>query len=82
MPIGALVGRADPRAGQRWSLPGWLTGAIVTAYIFLPSFLDPSTKIASKTVATRVLTFVILTALGALVGYASGAIRRLVRKRT
>jgi hypothetical protein len=82
MTIGALVGRADSRAGQRWSFPGWLTGAVVTAYVCLPNFLDPSTKIASKPVATRVLTFVILTALGSLVGHVSGAIRRLVRRRT
>ena len=82
MPIGALAGKAVSRARQPWSFPGWLTGAIVTAYVFLPNFVDPTTKIASEPAATRVLTFVILTVLGALIGYAFGGIRRLVRKRT
>ena len=81
IPIGALAGKADPRAGQSWSLPGWLTGAIVTAYVVLPNFVDPSTKIASEPAAARVLTFVILAALGALIGFAAGGIRRLVRRR-
>jgi hypothetical protein len=82
MPIGALAGKAASTAGQPWSLPAWLTGAIVTAYVILPNFVDPTTKIASEPAAMRVLTFVILMALGALIGFVAGGIRRLVRKRT
>ena len=81
MPIGALVGRGASRLGQVWSLSGWQTGAIVTAYVFLPTFLDPTATIASEPAATRVLTFLILTGLGALIGFACSGIRRLVRKR-
>jgi hypothetical protein len=82
MPIGAIIGRGR-RASKpaRWSIPGWLTGAIVTAYVFLPNFLDPTTQIASQPVATRVVSFAILASLGALIGLACTAIRRLVGKR-
>ena len=66
MPIGALAGRRLSRREQAWSLPGWLTGALVTAYIVLPNFVDPTTRIARQPAGTRVLTFAILTAFGAI----------------
>lgn len=82
MPIGALAGRVASRQEQAWSLPGWLTGALVTAYIVLPNFVDPTARIASRPAGTRVITFAILTAFGAFIGYASSWVRRRFRKRT
>lgn len=81
MLIGALAGRMAPRREQAWSFPGSLTGALVTAYVFLPNFVDPTTRIASRPAGTRVLTFAILTAFGALIGYAASWARRRFRKR-
>ena len=82
MPIGALAGRVASRQEQAWSLPGWLTGALVTAYIILPNFLDPTARIARRPVGLRVLTFAILMGFGAVIGYASSWVRRRFRKQT
>ena len=82
MPIGALAGRMVSRQEQAWSLPGSLTGALVTAYIILPNFIDPTARIASRPVGTRVLTFAIMTGFGAVIGSASSWVRRRFRRRT
>ena len=81
MPIGALAGRVASRQEQAWSLPGWLTGGLVTAYIILPNFIDPTARIASRPAGTRVLTFAIMMGFGAVIGYASSWVRRRFRKR-
>ena len=80
MPIGALAGRANSRSELVWAVPGWLTGAVVTAYMSLPNFLDPTTTIASEPTGTRVLVFAVMAALGALIGYIVSSIRRLFRR--
>jgi hypothetical protein len=80
MPVGALVGRASARSEPVWSVPGWLTGGIVTAYVILPTFVDPTTTMASDPLPTRVLVYAIMIGLGALVGYILGGIRRLIRR--
>jgi hypothetical protein len=79
IPIGALVGRTRTR--PQHAVPGWLTGAIVTAYNFLPTFIAPNVRSASKPVAIRVLAFMIIVGLGALIGLGLGWIRRKARRR-
>jgi hypothetical protein len=81
MPIGALVGRASKRRDIVWSTPGWLTGALVTAYMGLPTFLDPTTSTANEPAVMQVVVFAIMAALGALVGYIVSCIGRLFRQR-
>lgn len=80
MPVGALVGRVSARSEPVWSVPGWLTGAIVTAYVILPTFVDPTTTMASEPLPMRVLVYAIMVGLGALVGYIVSGIRRLIRR--
>ena len=82
MAIGALGSRRASRHEQARSLPAFLTGALVTAYLFLPNFVDPTTRMASRPAGTRVLTLAILMALGGLIGYASSWARRRFRTRT
>jgi hypothetical protein len=81
MPVGALVGRAATRRHIVWSTPGWLTGALVTAYVGLPNFLDPTTSTANEPAVTQAVVFAIMAALGALVGYIVSCIGRLFRHR-
>jgi len=81
MLVGALAGRTSSNPLRPWAIPSWLTGAIVTIYLFLPNFLNPTARFASEPAVKRVLVFVILTALGALVGYVCGSIRRFFQKR-
>jgi hypothetical protein len=82
IPMGALAGRWARRPQGALRAPGWMIGAIVTAYLSLPTFIYPSAKFAQEPFVKRVLTFVIMTALGALIGYAFSWIRRLVRRRS
>jgi hypothetical protein len=81
IPIGTLAGRvlAGRNGEQLWSIPGWLTGAIVTAYIILPNFLDPTTRMAGEPVATRLLVFAIMAGFGAVIGFVSSRVRRRLR---
>ena len=82
MPIGAVAGRvARSRREIVLAVPGWLTGAVVTAYVCLPNFLDPTTTMASEPVGTRVIVFAVMAALGALIGLIVSRISRLFRRR-
>jgi len=82
MPIGAVAGRvARSRREIVLAVPGWLTGAVVTAYACLPTFLDPTTTIASEPVGKRAFVFAIMAALGALIGFIVSSISRLFRRR-
>ena len=79
MPIGAIAGRAYSQKPV-WSVPGWAIGAIVTAYIIVPTFVDPTATIASDPLVTRVLVYAIMVGLGALVGLIVSGIRRVFRR--
>ena len=81
MPVGAIAGRvARSQRELVWAVPGWLTGAVVTAYVCLPTFLDKTTTMASEPVGTRVLVFAVMAAVGALIGLIVSGMGRLFRR--
>jgi hypothetical protein len=60
--------------------PGWLTGALVTLYLFLPTLVHPTAHFASERSVTRMIVVGILLGFGALLGFALAALKQRLRR--
>lgn len=61
--------------------PGYVSGAVLATYFFLPLFLDSSSKIAGYSVTLRIITLLLFVGVGAFVGFLCTMIKRLFHKK-